>query len=74
MVVGPSGAARADGVIGALRAGGDAAAVSTVDSAETAMGQVAGVLALAARSRGTVGQYGAVHAADGVLPGAPPAG
>jgi len=74
VVVGPSGAAGANGVIGALRAGGDPAAVSTVDSAETAMGQVAGVLALAARARGTVGQYGAVHAADGVLPGAPPAG
>ena len=73
VAVGPTGAAGSRGVIGALRANsGAGAVVSTVDSAETAMGRVVGVLALAARARGTVGQYGAVRAADGVLPGAAP--
>lgn len=71
VVVGPTGAAGSRGVIGALRANTSATKVlSTVDSAETAMGQVGGVLALAARAGGTIGQFGAVHAADGVLPGA----
>lgn len=69
VVVGPTGAAGARGVIGALRASGPSEGVlSTVDSAETAAGQVIGILALAARARGTVGSYGAVGAADGVLP------
>jgi hypothetical protein len=71
VVVGPTGAAGSRGVIGALRdSPASAKVLSTVDSAETAMGRVAGVLALAARAGGTIGQFGAVHAADGVLPGA----
>jgi len=73
VVVGPTGAAGERGVLGALRGNTAATAVlSTVDSAETAMGQVAGVLALAARAGGTIGQFGAVHAADGVIPVAKP--
>jgi len=69
VVVGPTDAAGARGLIGALRASGPAkGVVSTVDTAQTATGQVIGILALAARARGTVGAYGAVHAADGVLP------
>jgi hypothetical protein len=36
------------------------------------MGRVASILALAARARGTIGEYGAVHATDGVIPGAKP--
>jgi hypothetical protein len=73
VVVGPTGAAGSRGVIGAVRANAAASAVlSTVDSSETAMGQIAGVLALAARTRGTVGQFGAVKAADGALPGTQP--
>jgi hypothetical protein len=73
VVVGPTGAAGDRGVIGALRGSPAATKVlSTVDSAETAMGRVAGVLALAARAGGTVGQYGAVGAADGPIPGAQP--
>lgn len=69
VVVGPTDAASERGVVGALRASAPAkGVVSTVDSAQTATGQVIGVLALAARARGTVGSYGAVHAADGVLP------
>jgi hypothetical protein len=71
VVVGPTGAAGSRGVIGALRGSPASTKVlSTVDSGETAMGQVAAVLALGARAGGTIGQFGAVHAADGVLPGA----
>jgi len=70
VVVGSSGAAGDRGVLGALRGNGPAGdVVSTVDSVQTSMGRVAGILALAARARGTVGQYGAVNAADGVVPG-----
>lgn len=73
VVVGSTGAASSRGVIGALRSTpGAHPAVSTVDSVETAMGRVCAVLALAARARGTVGQYGAVNAADGPVPGAKP--
>ncbi|HET6166734.1 MAG TPA: copper transporter [Marmoricola sp.] len=69
VVVGSTGAAGPLGVLRALRSG--APVLSTVDSVETTMGQVAGVLALAARVRsGTIGQFGAVHAANGALPGA----
>lgn len=69
VVVGSTGAAGERGVIGALRASAPSkGVVSTVDSAETATGQVIGILALAARARGTVGAYGGVDAADGVLP------
>jgi len=71
VVVGPTGAAGSRGVIGALRGNAAAsAAVSTVDSSETSMGQLTAILALAARARGTVGQYGGVKAANGVVPGA----
>jgi len=68
VVVGSTAAAGKRGVVGALRTGGDAPVVSTVDSVETSTGQVTGILALAARSRGTIGQFGAVHAADGAVP------
>jgi hypothetical protein len=73
VVVGSTGSAGSRGVLGALRKDdGSRAAVSTVDSIETAMGRVAGVLALAARGRGTIGQFGAVDASDGAIPGATP--
>lgn len=73
VVVGSTGAAGARGVLGALRANTAATVfLSTVDSVETAPGQVAGVLTLAARARGIVGQFGAVDAADGAIPGATP--
>jgi len=69
VVVGSTGAAGDRGVIGEIRGNSAArAALSTVDSSETTIGQLVAVLALAARARGTIGQYGAVHAADGVLP------
>jgi hypothetical protein len=73
VVAGSSGSAGDRGVLGALRRSAPATdAVSTVDSVETSMGRVASILALAARARGTIGQYGAVHATDGVIPGAKP--
>jgi hypothetical protein len=73
VVVGTTGAAGSRGVIGALRStAGARPTVSTVDGVETAMGRVGAVLALAARARGTVGQYGGVDAADGPLPAAKP--
>jgi hypothetical protein len=69
VVVGSTGAAGERGVVGALRASAPSkGVVSTVDSVETSAGQVIGILALAARARGTVGSYGGVDAADGVLP------
>jgi hypothetical protein len=67
VVVGSTAAAGRRGVVGALRTGG-APVLSTVDSVETSTGQVTGILALAARARGTIGQFGAVHAADGAVP------
>lgn len=72
VVVGSTGAAGARGVIGALRADAAARAVlSTVDSVETTMGQVSGVLALSARAgHGVIGEFGAVKAANGAVPGA----
>jgi hypothetical protein len=69
VVVGSTGSAGSRGVLGALRASDAQASVSTVDSIETAMGRVAAVLALAARVGGTIGQFGAVNAADGPIPG-----
>ena len=71
VVLGAVAAAGPRGVVGALRANSSArAVVSTVDSGETAMGQVAAVLALAARAGGKIGHYGAVGSVDGVVPGA----
>jgi hypothetical protein len=70
IAVGSTAAAGSRGVIGALRASDTKSVLSTVDSIETAMGRVAGMMALAARARGTIGQFGAVNAADGPVPGA----
>jgi hypothetical protein len=69
VVVGPTDAAGDRGLIRALRATAPAKrAVSTVDSAQSPAGQVVSILALSARARGTIGSYGAIDAADGVLP------
>jgi len=71
VAIGSTAAAGPRGVIGALRAGTGAPVLSTVDSDETTMGQLAGVLALVARARsGTVGEFGAVDASGGAVPGA----
>ncbi len=63
-----STASAEDGLLEALRDDvAFTANVSTADSAQSAAGRVAGVLALAADARGTVGQYGAAGI-DGVVP------
>jgi hypothetical protein len=49
---------------------GAARVVSTVDSLGRTAGQVVAVMALAGQAAGQSGQYGAVDAADGAMPGA----
>lgn len=71
VLAGPAAAAGDDGQIKAVR--DDVAVaedVSTVDSLGRTAGQVVAVLALAGQAAGRSGQYGAVDAADGALPGA----
>lgn len=69
VVAGTTAAASDRGVLGALRADATAPTVLTgVDSVQTAMGRVDAVLALVARARGVVGQYGAVKATGGPVP------
>lgn len=71
VLAGPASAAQGSGELKAVRADGDAAkAVSTVDSVDLVEGQVVTVLALAGQTAGRSGQYGAVDAADGAMPGA----
>jgi hypothetical protein len=71
VLAGPAAAAQGGGELKAVRADGDAAnAVSTVDSADRVEGQVVTILALAGQAAGRSGQYGAVGAADGAMPGA----
>ncbi|MDO9380191.1 MAG: copper transporter [Nocardioidaceae bacterium] len=70
VVAGTPASARGDGAVAGIRGGDDAAAVSTVDTAETAAGAAVTVLALREQSDGSAGQYGAVDATDGAMPGA----
>jgi hypothetical protein len=68
VVVGPRTAADDGGLLGALRSSpAVAGTVSSVDGADSSVGRVATVLALAGRARGEVGQYGTGRGA-----GAPP--
>lgn len=70
VLAGPVTAARADGAVRAVRDDvGAAKVVSTVDSLGPTAGDVVTVLALAGQAAGKVGQYGAVNAADGAMPG-----
>ena len=71
VVAGPVASARAGGQVKAVR--DDVAVardVSTVDSLGRTAGQVVTVMALAGEGAGRTGQYGAVDAADGAMPGA----
>jgi hypothetical protein len=71
VVAGPVASARAGGAVKAIR--DDVAAsrdVSTVDSLGRAAGQVVSVMALAGQAANQTGQYGAIDAADGPMPGA----
>jgi hypothetical protein len=71
VVAGPLVAARKGGLIAAVRADVVAARdVSTVDDLDRTAGQVVTVMALAEQAHGKAGQYGAVDAADGAMPGA----
>ena len=71
VLAGPTEAARPDGVVNALRQDVVAARdISTTDSLTRTAGKVVAVLALAAQGKGTTGQYGAVDAATGAMPGA----
>ena len=75
VVAGPIPSARPGGVVKAVR--DDVAAardVSTVDVLGRTAGQVVTVMALAGQAAGQTGQYGAVDAADGAMPGANGAG
>lgn len=68
VVAGNSGSA-SNGLIADVRsAKSDRAAVSTVDNANNAFGQVAAVLALAGAARGRVGHYGTDQSADALFP------
>ncbi|MGI8680675.1 MAG: copper transporter [Mycobacteriales bacterium] len=71
VLAGPPASAREPGALKAVRAdAGTARGVSTVDTVGSAAGQVVTVLALAGQAVGQSGQYGAVGAADGAMPGA----
>ncbi len=66
VVAGPDSAAGALGIIGSLRSGSPG--LSTADGTQLARGRVAAVLALAARTRGVVGDYGSIGQVDGPIP------
>ncbi len=67
----PVASARENGQVKAVRDDvGAAKDVSTVDSLGRTAAQVVAVMALAGQAAGRSGQYGAVDAADGAMPGA----
>lgn len=70
LVAGDSSAAASGGVIAALRSGDASRSVSTVDNADTALGQLTFVLAAAEAAAGKHGHYGTGADTDGLLPGA----
>jgi copper transport outer membrane protein MctB len=71
VLAGPVASARGNGEVKALRDDvGAARDVSTVDTLGPTAGEVVTVLALAGQASGKSGQYGAVDAADGAMPGA----
>lgn len=71
VLAGPMASAESGGPVKALREDiGAAKEVSTVDSLGRTAGQVVTIMALAGQAAGRTGQYGAVDAADGAMPGA----
>jgi len=69
VVAGDSASATQAGVVAAVRgANGDKATVSTVDNADSAIGQVSTVLALADIGKSIVGHYGTAKSADALFP------
>lgn len=74
VLAGPVTATRDDGVLAVLRDDALAGVVSGVDSADTAMGRVTTVLALAEEAEGRSGQYGVGDDAAAPVPQDVPAG
>jgi len=71
VVTAPAGAARAGGIVEAVRSEVvTAEEVSTVDTIDRAGAQVVAIMALAEQASGEGGHYGSVDAADGVMPAA----
>lgn len=69
VVAGDSGSATGGGTVELVRgASADRAAVSTVDDADTAFGQVSTVLALSSALKGGSGHYGTGQGADALFP------
>lgn len=68
VLAGDSGAATATGVIGLLRASTSKNVVSSVDDADTAVGQISATLAMAHAVNGQVGQYGSQKGAQALFP------
>jgi Copper transport outer membrane protein, MctB len=69
VVAGDSASATKAGIVAAVRGpNGDKATVSTVDNADSAIGQVSTVLALADIVKSTVGHYGTAKTADALFP------
>jgi Copper transport outer membrane protein, MctB len=71
VLAGPLASARTGGQVKAVRDDVKVSRdVSTVDSLGRSAGQVVAIMALAGQAAGRTGQYGAVDAADGAMPGA----
>lgn len=71
VLAGPVASARTGGQVKAVRDDVKVSRdVSTVDSLGRSAGQVVTIMALAGQAAGRTGQYGAVDAADGAMPGA----
>ena len=71
VLAGPPASAREEGQVKAVRDDVSVARdVSTVDALGRTAGQVVAVMALAGQAGNRTGQYGAIDAADGALPGA----
>jgi hypothetical protein len=67
VVAGDAGSATS-GIIALVRGSGSKATVSTVDNADSAVGQISTTLAVAGAVNGQVGQYGTQKGADAVFP------
>jgi outer membrane murein-binding lipoprotein Lpp len=69
LVAGDAASATHSGIVASVRgANGPKATVSTVDNADTAMGQVTSVLAIADIAKSVVGHYGTGSGADALFP------
>lgn len=68
LVAGDAASAGASGVIGMLRASTSKDVVSSVDNADTTVGQISATLAMAHAANGQVGQYGSQKGAQALFP------